>query len=192
LVLPNFIHFRLIFIAMKSMVFTIPGLYNSGPRHWQTRWEENHGLIRINQQDWETPACADWINAIDQAIAPHDPGNVILVAHSLGCCSVAHWSGRFSKRIKGALLVAPSDVEGPNYPPGTRGFIPMPLIALPFPTIVIASTDDPYVDLERSKYFARHWQSQWVNAGALGHINAASGLDDWERGFEYLKKLDDI
>jgi len=169
--------------------FILPGLNNSGPRHWQTRWEELYGFIRIQQRDWDTPVCEDWVHTVNEVIAPFPPEKTILIGHSSSCCAIAHWAGKYRRTIKGALLVAPSDVEAPSYPPGTRGFTPMPLSPLPFPSLVVASSDDVYVSMERAAYFAGKWGSAFTDIGRKGHINSASGLGDWPEGYELLKEL---
>jgi predicted alpha/beta hydrolase family esterase len=170
-------------------VFTVPGLYNSGPQHWQTHWENEYGFIRIEQNDWETPLCDDWLHAIDRAVNQHPLNEVVLIGHSLGCCTIVRWAEKYKRIIKGALLVAPSDVEAPSYPPGTSGFSPMPTFKLPFPSIVIATTNDEYVAFERAQQFAGYWGSGFINAGDLGHINSTSNLGNWHFGYSILKGL---
>jgi predicted alpha/beta hydrolase family esterase len=91
--------------------------------------------------------------------------------------------------VRGALLVAPSDPEGPSYPLGPTGFAPMPLDRLPFRSIVVASTNDIYVTAERAREYAVAWGSELVDVGAAGHINAASGLADWPFGRVLLARL---
>ncbi|MEZ0608879.1 RBBP9/YdeN family alpha/beta hydrolase [Fibrella sp. WM1] len=175
---------------IDATVLIIPGLGNSGEQHWQTRWEQRFPAFqRVNQQDWETPVRHDWVEQIDRAVMAHDPANVILVGHSLACTTIAYWADTYDRRIKGALLVAPSDSEAPTYPPGTTGFAPMKLVPLPFPSIVVTSTDDYYVTLERATAFANAWGSELVNIGPAGHINAASNLGDWEAGLALLTRL---
>ena len=171
------------------LLFTHPGLNNSGPLHWQTRWEERYGFQRIQQEDWDTPVCEDWIVTLDRTLAPFPAENIILAGHSLACSTIAHWANRYGRRIKGALLVAPSDTEAPSYPPGTSGFSPMPLSLLPFPTLVVASSDDYYVTSERAAFFAEKWGAKLVNIGAKGHINTASNLGDWPEGYALLEEL---
>lgn len=170
-------------------IFTVPGLYNSGPEHWQTHWEAAFGFTRIEQKDWETPNCNDWIQTIDSAVTKHALQEVILIGHSLACCTIVRWAEKYQRAIKGALLVAPSDVEAPSYPPGATGFSPMPLYHLPFPSIVVASSNDEYVTTERAKEFAGNWGSELINAGELGHINSSSGLGSWTFGIDALQKL---
>jgi predicted alpha/beta hydrolase family esterase len=171
-----------------TAVRLIPGLWNSGPEHWQSHWErERPDWLRIQQADWETPRREDWVETIRRAV--EEAGEpVVLAAHSLGCATVAHFAAA-GGRVHGALLVAPSDVEAPSYPAGTEGFKPVPMAPLPFPSIVVASTDDEYVSLERAAQFARAWGSRFVVAGALGHINSASKLGRWPLGLELLEEL---
>lgn len=174
----------------KSTVLILPGLGNSGEGHWQTIWQQQFGFIRIDQAEWENPVCDSWITAIDAAVMQHDPGNVILVAHSLANTTIAAWAKNYNRIVKGALLVAPSDTEADTYPPGTAGFKPMCLNKLPFPSITVMSEDDFYVKPERAKYFADCWGSKLVSIGNAGHINVAAGYGKWEEGLQYLKALD--
>jgi len=177
-------------MQFQSTILIIPGLGNSGPQHWQSLWEQQFNFKRVEQKDWDTPVCADWIENINTEIKKHDPANVILVGHSLACSTIVFWAQKFNIKIKAALLVGPSDTEADTYPPGTSGFMPMPLIKLPFPTITVASTNDYYVTFERAQQFAVDWGSELVNIGEAGHINVSSGYGEWNYGLELLKKLD--
>jgi uncharacterized protein len=170
-------------------VLLLPGLYDSGPEHWQSHWEREHpDFRRVVQRDWETPDREEWVETLDRAIAA-EPTPAVLVAHSLACSLVAHWAAAHSGPIQGALLVAPADVEAPGFPDGVTGFAPMPEGQLPFPAIVVASTDDEYVTVARAERFARLWEARLVVAGALGHINSASGLGSWPEGMALLEEL---
>jgi predicted alpha/beta hydrolase family esterase len=170
--------------------FIVPGLGNSGPEHWQTFFEKSgDNFQRINQQEWDAPKCEDWITTIDKAISGYEPSNVVLIGHSLGCSTIAYWASRYKRSIKGALLVAPSDPETPHYTFPAIGFSPVPLDKINFKTIVVASSDDIWVSLERAKFFADHWGSQFINIGKAGHINVASGFTNWEQGLEILASL---
>jgi uncharacterized protein len=168
----------------------LPGLHNSGPDHWQSRWEtEDKTMERVIQDDWETPHCADWVVRLDQALAYAGP-EILLVAHSAGCALVAHWAvGCQRGQVRGALLVAPSDPEAPSFPVGATGFAPIPLLRLPFPSIVVASSNDPFVTVARAQTFASAWGSEFVMIGGAGHINTASGLGDWPEGLALLRNL---
>lgn len=168
----------------------VPGLGNSGPEHWQTYFEESGPQFhRIQQEEWDAPECADWIQRIEESVRQFDPQDVILIGHSLGCTAIAHWAMRFGKAVKGALLVAPSDIENPVYTFPATGFSPIPMEKISFPTVVVASTDDPWVSFERAAFFASSWGSEFVSIGSAGHINVASGHGAWEEGLELLKRL---
>jgi predicted alpha/beta hydrolase family esterase len=177
-------------------VLILPGRGNSGDKHWQTHWQNsNPAYRRVLQQEWHNPDVNDWVEALQAAISEADTP-VVLVAHSLSVSLVAHWASRYSGTasgglVKGALLAAPSDVEAPDYPEGTRGFAPIPLQPLPFNTVVIASTDDPKVTLPRAEQFAKAWGARLEIAGAHGHLGAASELGDWAFGTKILRELID-
>ena len=178
----------------KDLVTLIlPGIGNSGPEHWQSHWERRDGSCRrVEQQEWDAPRCADWIARLDEAIAA-ESRPIILVAHSSACALVAHWAATASPdrtaRARAALLVAPSDPDGPNYPVGPTGFSPVPLRRLPFPSTVVASSDDRYVSEARARQFANAWNSRFVLLENAGHINAASGHGAWPEGYALLSEL---
>jgi uncharacterized protein len=168
----------------------IPGLGNSGPAHWQTWFEQQlPNSKRIEQTEWDAPDLSDWLKAIDEAVAAYDPSTVVLIGHSLGCSTIAHWARHSGKIIKGALLVAPSDIEAPVYTFPATGFTPIPLGKIPFKTIVVASNNDVWVSAERARFFADSWGSDYINIGDAGHINADAGFGHWEEGMSILKKL---
>jgi predicted alpha/beta hydrolase family esterase len=172
-------------------VLVIPGLGGSGPEHWQTLWERRFPLhVRVEQRDWDHPDLESWLAALrDRIDAVSEP--VVLVAHSLGCALVAHAAGCWpALPVRGALLVAPADVDSPACTPAeTRCFSPLPLQRLPFPAIVVASRNDPFVTFERAQALAAGWGAELVDAGAIGHINALSGLGEWPAGLACLDRL---
>jgi predicted alpha/beta hydrolase family esterase len=149
---------------MEPQVLTLAGLWNSGPLHWQTQWEAKHpGWLRVPHRDWDTPDCAEWVAELDAAIAACAQPPV-LAAHSLSCTLVARWAASGSRaRVAGAFLVGPSDVDAPSYPDCTTGFQPMLLSPLPFPSVVVASTNDPYVSIARAQQFAAAWSSRLIS-----------------------------
>lgn len=177
---------------MDSIYLTVPGITNSSENHWQSRWEREYPekFKRIEQDEWDTPNVGEWVERIESVVRDNEIENTILIAHSLGCIAVAHWSKYFATKIKGAMLVAPSDCEAETYTFESTGFEPIPLVPLAFPSIVVASTDDQYATLNRSKLFADAWKSELINVGAKGHINPGSGFGAWDEGLEILKRLD--
>lgn len=180
---------RGIMAAMRLQPIIVPGWKNSGPQHWQSRWMAllPHAR-RVEQRNWEHPAPGEWIAAlateVNEARSP-----VLLIAHSLGCLISAALPVPLRAKVAGALLVAPADVERENAPACLRSFGPVPRHSLPFQSVVVASDDDPYCQLERARAFARDWGSRLVVVPGAGHINAESGLDDWPQGLKLLGAL---
>ncbi|MCG2839621.1 alpha/beta hydrolase [Sandaracinobacter sp. RS1-74] len=176
-----------------TQVLNVPGLGNSGALHWQSRWEQRYPWFeRVELGLWHSPDRNIWVERLDRAIrAAGRP--VILVAHSLGCLSVAWWaaiSGQgYRDPVAGALLVAPADPERPGASDCIARFGPAPRTPLPFPSILVASRNDPHADFARSQQFARQWGSHLVDAGDAGHLNADSGLGDWPLGISLVDRL---
>lgn len=137
------------------------------------------------------PNKQDWVNTLNDYIEKYKKNDIVLVGHSLACATFAYWSNEFasktSAKIIGALMVSPSDMDAPNFPKEITGFAPMPLKPLEFKAIVVVSSNDPWVGLERAEYFAKCWQAELVNIGAYGHINADAGYGEWPKGEELLK-----
>jgi hypothetical protein len=172
----------------SPVVLQLPGWRNSGPTHWQTRWEHLHGDQRVEQSDWDWPRRGDWITRLEEVVQAQDRP-VVLVAHSLGCILVAAWASlsHHTHRVRGALLVAPGDVERDGGPvPPLPGWRPIVRSPLPFPSVLVGSQGDPYCRTDRAQAMARDWGSRWVDAGHCGHINAESGLGDWPEGRQWL------
>ncbi len=167
----------------------LPGFGNSGPSHWQSYWEkEITGVVRVNLGNWDDPDPATWIARLDEAVSATGPG-AVLVAHSLSCSLVAKWA-RHPRPIRAAMLVAPADVNSMERTPAPLWrFAPMPLEHLPFPALVVASSDDPYVAIDRAKTFAGAWGARFVDIGDKGHINGDSELGDWAEGRALLDDL---
>lgn len=172
-------------------ILMIPGYGSSGPGHWQTLWEDLFpDTRRVPMPNWFAPHRTAWVEALDTAIhLAQDTAPPILVAHSLGCLAVAHWAARHHRPIHGALLVAPSDPEQEGALEAIQDFAPVPLLSLPFPSHVVASSNDPHVGLDRARAFAQAWGSAFTDLGPRVHLNAASGHGEWPRGQELLREL---
>ena len=181
----------------KRAVYLLPGYANSGPGHWQTRWEEGDPtFVRVRMPDWERPVCDAWCDALDAAVAAHDArkGPLLLAAHSLGSLTAAHWATRRATpeqraKVAGALLVAVPDPHGAGFPAAASGYGEVPTARLPFASIVVASSDDPYGGIEFARRCGGAWGSRFIDIGPRGHINAQSGLGDWDEGRRWLASL---
>ncbi len=177
-------------IADKTILI-LPGWQNSGPDHWQTLWENAlPNAQRVEQSDWLRPQCDVWVETLHKAVVAADKP-VVLVGHSLACAQVANWVATYdSTGVAAAFLVAPADVDSAeNTPDDLRSFAPIPLVRFPFPTMVVASSNDPYVTAKRAEQFASAWCGQYVNVGDLGHINTDSNIGSWPDGQRFLAQL---
>lgn len=165
-----------------------PGWMNSGRDHWQSHWERVLQAKRVNNSNWDEPVLEDWIKGLEQAVQTCSKP-VVVIAHSLGCATLAHYALRFPRTIHAALLVAPADVERENAPSTLNKFAPLPLSQFDFPSRIIASTNDPFCHSKRAEQFANAWGSDLVYLVGAGHINATSGHMEWNSGLEELRSL---
>jgi len=173
-------------------ILIVPGWSGSGPDHWQSRWERSLKTARrIEQQHWREPEREAWVGRIVTAVAEAKLPPV-LVAHSLGVAAVVHAAAKMPRGlVAGALLVAPADVDnaaqwpltdGETLPAAEAGFAPLPMEPLPFPALLVASSNDPYCSADRAAELAGAWGATFVDAGEQGHINTASGHGPWPDG----------
>jgi len=182
----------------SSPILLLPGWQNSGPGHWQSLWEQRHGYRRVEQHDWMRPLRGDWVARLqdvvldlEQGWAPRAPARIVLVAHSLGCHLVAAWvaASGLGHRIQAAFLVAPGDPQVEAIAATLASWSPVVSQALPFPSLLLASRDDPYCSFSQARQFAADWGSEFVDCGPAGHINTDSGLGDWPDGHTRLLDL---
>jgi predicted alpha/beta hydrolase family esterase len=167
----------------------LPGYDDSGPGHWQTLWERTHPEYRrVQQRSWTEPVCEEWVVALDEAIAAAGTP-VVLVGHSLGALTIVHHAARSARPVRGALLVAPPNADDPAFPPIIHGFRPIPRARLPFPSILVASDDDWYINPDDARALAEAWGSRHVVLPKAGHINTDSGYGPWPEGERLLAGL---
>ena len=174
-------------------ILLVPGFGNSGPDHWQSRWERNlRTACRIEQESWEAPDEPTWSNRIRAAVAGASRP-VVLVGHSLGVVAVAHAASRLPEGlVAGAFLVGPADTDAiaawplpdgvPSWPAGILTFAPMPMQRLPFPVRMITSSNDAFCSIERAQAIAAAWGGDLSIIANAGHINAESGHGPWPDG----------
>lgn len=180
-------------LSEPPAILLVPGINNSNAEHWQSRWEAKYpDASRVDLTQWDDPQRNVWVNRLSLAIARADRP-VILVAHSLGCLAVAWWA-EYERPVQGnpvvgALLVAPPDVDRPGTDPRLARFGSVPTAPLPFPAFLVASRDDPYCHFRTAIRLARDWDCRFADAGVSGHINADSGLGDWDFGERLLRQL---
>ena len=186
--------------TISPHIFTLPGWQGSGALHWQSRWEAVFGDERVEQHNWHQPLRGDWITRLEDVVQNHIAKRqkqglgqqaIVFAAHSLGCHLVAAWASLSPSvgQVAGALLVAPPSQEAISYAPQMHSWTKPVLAKLPFKTTMVASTRDPFCKLPAAQELAAQWGSELINAGPIGHINAESGLGDWQAGRDLLNKL---
>lgn len=167
----------------RFRILLAPGLHDSGEGHWQTRWQALlRGAERIEQRDWDDADLPAWSAQVGHALR-RSARPALVVAHSFGCLATVHRAALGAPGLAGALLVAPAS-------PHKFGVADTLAYArLPVPAVVVGSENDPWMALEQARHWAGVWGADFVNAGALGHINAESGLGDWTRGLAHLARI---
>jgi predicted alpha/beta hydrolase family esterase len=169
--------------AADADILIVPGYLNSGPDHWQSRWERKLSTARrVDQRDWEKPTRAEWAQTIARAIldAKRPP---VLVAHSLGAIAALHAAQQLRNKIAGAFLVAPPSEQVIRELPGVdQNFLPVPRDRLSFPAVIVGANNDPYADLPFARGLAEDIGARFIDAGPAGHINIDSGHGPWPEG----------
>ncbi len=173
----------------STSIIIVPGWRDSGPGHWQTLWAERLPQARrVVQDDWHTPTRSAWVARLEETVL-EQPGPVVIVAHSLGCITTAHMKPEAAARVRGALLVAPADPERRAV---LSDFAPVPYAALPYRSILVASSNDPYCPIRLAGAYARAWGSEFVRLQNAGHINVDSGHGEWPLGRALLQSLTEV
>jgi len=167
-------------------VIIVPGWRDSGPGHWQSLWTERlDDAVRVQQDDWITPSRQAWVASMARTILLQTEP-VVIVAHSLGCIATTHLPADAAARIQGALLVAPADPERRSI---LSDFAPVLARKLPYRSVLVASSNDPYCPVRLAGAYARAWGSEFVRIQNGGHINIESGHGEWPLGAALLQSL---
>ncbi len=180
---------------MTAYVF-LPGFGNSIGEHWQNQWfKKLPNSYWLEQEHWNEPECTAWVACLQSCVQNiNEP--IIFISHSLGCLTVVEWVEHDKSenhtqniaKISGAFMVAVPDPLNSNVPPSIRGYSKYPLTPLPFPSKMIASTNDPYCNVRRTEFFAKNWGSELEFIGAQGHINTSAGFGEWNEGLAILQQ----
>ena len=172
--------------APTTSLLIVPGWRDSGPGHWQSLWSERlPGARRVRQDDWMSPSREAWVASLARQVLAL-PAPVLIAAPSLGCIATAHLPADAAERIVGALLVAPADPERRAI---LNDFAPVPYRRLPYRSIVVGSSNDPYCSARLAGAYARAWGSEFVRLNEAGHVNVESGHGEWPLGLALLQSL---
>jgi uncharacterized protein len=174
---------------MENMI-VVPGLGGSGHEHWQSHWlRDRPGAVRVEHRDWDQPDRDEWVADLHDTVQ-RATGPVVLVAHSLGCHTVAHWAHRHDAQVRAALLVAPPDIShSAALGAPIAGFGPPAPDPLPFPAVLAAGRNDPWAGIDWSRELAGQWGARFVDLGDVGHVNVDAGFGPWPQGEALLRDL---
>ncbi|WP_430009689.1 RBBP9/YdeN family alpha/beta hydrolase [Methylophaga lonarensis] len=182
---------------MATQLLIIPGYHGSDEQHWQSWLQRQYAEAhRVTDIDWEQPQLSVWAQAIGQQLA-ESRQPVILVAHSFGCLAAAKAAVDHPEKVAGLILVAPASPKRfckDGHISADATVLHdisqlLPQSALPGFGLMIASENDPWMDLDSAKYWARVWNLAFYNAGRVGHINVASGHGDWPLISEFVDAM---
>lgn len=177
-------------------ILFVPGLRDHVADHWQTLLAAELPIsVTVEPLTEDRLSREARVKALDEALNGIS-GDVVIAAHSAGCLMAAHWALAPTRRIRGALLATPADVERP-LPPGypsfndleANGWMPIPRKLFPFPAIVAASRNDPLAGFDRVTDFAKSWGAKIEDVGEVGHLNPAAGYGRWDAARPLLERL---
>ena len=169
--------------ASEADILIVPGYKNSGPDHWQSRWETRIKTARrVVQDEWSKPVLEDWTARMAEEVNK-STRPVVIVAHSLGVATAVQAIPQYKNKVVAGFFVAPPDVSNPKIrPKHLMTFGPYPRDPLPFQSMVIASQNDEFSSFEQAEDIAGAWGSMFIDAGERGHIDDAAGHGPWPEG----------
>lgn len=164
----------------------VPGVGGSNEFHWQSKLQlALPNTVRV-EQEWNAPILKQWVKnwvATIERIA----GPVQVIAHSFGCLtSLAALAQHphLQNKVKKLVLVAPANPSR-FCPYGFSNSSQYTYeayfknIQTQVPSIMLISENDPWLNFEDAKTWAKIWQIETHNLGQVGHINVASGFGDY-------------
>jgi len=175
---------------MAITIVNVPGYTNAGPAHWQTLLESKFANFkRVKQQDWLRPDREEWIQGIEETISTID-GDIVLVGHSCGAVAIAQWASVCdSGKVKGALLVAPADIDSNTAINAIHVQRPLPSGALPFATKLIYSDNDEHSSAARSEKMGKEWGCELIMVKGASHFHTEAGFGEWPEAEQWIEQL---
>ncbi len=166
-------------------ILIVPNIGGAADGDWPSRWRAKLSTARLvhpqNSADTRREA---WTEAIARA-AGGATRPALFIGHGLGAAAIAD-AGRAldGAGVRGAFLVAPPDERGLERLAGvdwTPARAP-----LPWPSVVIASRNDPLGVYDAVAALAADWGAELIDAGEAGGLDAASGHGPWPEGLMRL------
>ena len=152
--------------AMKvsdATILALPGTAPLDDAHWIGRW------TRRLSTALPVPAGTNGDDPLPGLI-DGAPGPVVVLAYREGIERLV--SHADAHPVRAAFMVGP------------RGGTAMEerVDPLPFPSILVASRDDPRCPFDRAEMMGARWGSLFVDAGEAGELGTASGRGPWPEG----------
>ncbi|MDI9331748.1 MAG: alpha/beta hydrolase [Alphaproteobacteria bacterium] len=166
-------------------VLTLPDCKGAPASHWLTLWEQQHGLRRVAQHDWQRPLRGDWMMQLQETMLRHE--QVHLLAHGLAAHLVDAWlrHTQQAKRVKSVLLVDPIDLQSPELRETLFTWKPLAAQTWPLPLAVLWKERQPTPDLTACL-------NAW-GATVLSDAPAGGGVvGGWARVHEYWSQVESI
>ncbi len=152
---------------------------------WPSRWRAKLTTARlVHPADRRELRREAWIASVREAVR-EAKRPILFVGHGLGAATIARAAPALvGADVRGAFLVAPPD-DGGLMRLASADWTPV-RTALPWPTLVIASRDDPDGAYDAIAALAAEWGAELIDAGFAGSLNTASGHGPWPEGLTRL------
>ncbi|WP_240535038.1 alpha/beta hydrolase [Notoacmeibacter marinus] len=166
--------------AKSATILFLPDEGRTGDGHWLKRWQAKLSTGKIVPVDTSDPSADSWLSMLSSTVEETD-GPLVLVGHGLGAGAAALAAPNLPDHVRGAFLVAPPALaEDAGEDPTLFG--PYRRDPFPFPSIVVASRNDPLCPYETIEDLAGAWGSLLIDGGEIGRIDEESGHGPWPEG----------
>lgn len=177
---------------MKTLI--LHGWGGSDFPHWQSylagELAKDYGTVSFPLlRDKGAPQKDVWIKQVREILEDFRPDTV--VCHSLANTLWFHLchEGKIT-RVKRLFLVAPPSLTTQMEEVSTFFPITVPQNVYAEETILITSTNDPYMDKEEADDLAKQLNVEHIVLEGAGHINATSGFGAWSEIVEMVKGIE--
>jgi len=171
-------------------VLLLHGWGGSDFPHWQS-WlaseiAKNYGTVSFLEfSNFDFPDLNIWKKELQEELKSFQPD--IVICHSLANTLWFHLQSEI-KKVKKLYLIAPPSLHC-NVEEIKEFFpLPMPTNTSAEETLLISSTNDPYMTLEEAKELQKSLNIEMKVLENAGHINAESGYGEWPWILEEIKK----
>jgi uncharacterized protein len=163
----------------------VPRIGGAAEGDWPSRWRSKLSTARfVHPADPADRRREAWMEAVAGA-ARKATRPALFVGHGLGTTAIADAAAALgSADVRGAFLVTPPDERGLERLAGADW---TPTRApLPWPSLVVASRNDPLGAYDAVATLASDWGAELVDAGEAGGLDALSGHGPWPEGLMRL------